>query len=377
MENKKKPEGNSAGAPDGAASSEAPEQKTKLRNYLLSGAFLIALIAVTFYVIFKDNSVRDIWGVLRHVNLSYTLAGVLSMFGFIFFQGVVIGLSAQCVQIKMSLWEMMQYSFVGFFYSGITPSAIGGQPMQFYHMCRDRMSISKATLMLFVANLTYQIVIVVMGLIMFFTKLSFIIQVRRSVIVLFFFGLSVNLFILLIILGVLISENLLRNVLNGFVVFLAKIKIIKNPESAHESVGAYLDEFKSGVELLKENKLRFFLILLATSAHFILYHIIPFFVYRALGFRGYTCFDFIAISAVLYVAINYFPLPGSVGAAESGFVVLFAPYFAKLIMPAMLLSRFINFYTMIVISGVFSAFAQLRKPYDLSDEVHILKRNPR
>jgi len=102
---------------------------------------------------------------------------------------------------------------------------------------------------------------------------------------------------------------------------------------------------------------------------------IPFFVYRAFGFMDYSLFDFVAISAVLYVAINMFPLPGSVGAAESGFVMLFAPFFGKTILPAMLLSRFINFYTMIILSGIFAAFAQLRKPYNLSDKAHEFNKN--
>ncbi len=352
--------------PSNISAAEIPEKKNKRRNYLLSGAFLIVLMSLTFYYIFKDNSINDIWAMLKNAKLSYAIAGVLSMLGFIVFQGIVINLSAQCVKIKLTLWEMMQYSFVSFFYSGITPSAVGGQPMQFYHMSRDKISAPKATLILFVTNLTYQIVIVVLGLFMFIAKYSFVAKVNSTVIILFFLGLSVNLFILLIIVGALLSENLLRKVLNGCVSFLCKIKIIKRPSRARRSIEVYLEEFKSGVELLKKNKGRFYLILLSTSAHFLLYHMIPFFVYRALGFTGYSVFDFVAISAILYVGINMFPLPGSVGAAESGFVILFGPLFGSTILAAMLLTRFINFYTMLLLSGGVSAYAQLRKPYNLS-----------
>jgi len=376
MEGKKMPDESKNGAPSDFAPSETPDkEKSNAKKYLLSGIFLLALMAITFYVIFKDNSIKDIWGVLKHVKLIYASAGILAMLGFFFFQGLVINLSAQCVKIKLTTWEMLQYSFVSFFYSGITPSAIGGQPMQLYHMCRDKMSVSRATLVLFVTNLTYQIVIVVLGLVMFITKYQFVVSVHSTIVVFFFLGLSVNLIILLIIAGALLSENLLRKVLNGFVSLLTKIKIIKKPESALHSIENYLQEFKSGVALLKANKLRFFLILLSTSAHFLLYHMIPFFVYRAFGFMDNSIFDFIAISAILYVAINMFPLPGSVGAAESGFIWLFTPFFGKTILPAMLLSRFINFYTMIILSGIFAGFAQLRKPYDLSAESHELKTN--
>ncbi len=356
---------------DEASSSafETPKKKkNKSSKYLLSGAFLIVMMAVTFYVIFKDTSIYDIWAVLKNVSLPYVGAGILAMIGFIIFQGIVIGLSAECIKTKLTVWEMMQYSFVSFFYSGITPSSVGGQPMQFYHMCRDKMSPSNATLVLFITNMTYQIVILVLGLIMFFAKLKFVTSVSSAVTILFLLGLSVNLFILLVLVGVLFSENLLKKILKGVVSFFSKIKIIKRPEKVLRGIDRYLEEYKSGIELVKTNGKRFFFILLSTIAHFLLYHMIPYFVYRALGFNDYSLFDFVAISAVLYVAVALFPLPGAVGAAESGFVMLFGSIFGSTIMTAMLLSRFINFYTMIIVSGCFSAFAQLRKPYNLSKD---------
>ena len=356
--------------------SETAEEPTKkkgsAKKYVLSGAFLVILMAVTFYVIFKDTSMDEIWGLLKTVRMSYVFAGILAMFGFFIFQGIVIGLSAECQQIKLTTWEMMQYSFVSFFYSGITPSAAGGQPMQFYHMCRDKMSPSKATLVLFITNMAYQIIIVVLGLLTFFLKMSYIASVSGTIIILFFLGLSLNFLILLILLGTMFRENLLRKILNKALSFFSKIKIIKNREKAQVSIDAYLEEFKEGVELIRINGKRFTLILLFTAAHFLLYHLVPFFVYKAFGLSGATLLDLVAISAVLYVALNLFPLPGSMGAAEGGFVIMFGPLFAKAALPAMLLSRFINFYTMVIFSGIFSAYSQLRKPYDLTKE-HELK----
>ncbi|MBP8640621.1 MAG: flippase-like domain-containing protein [Oscillospiraceae bacterium] len=356
---------NHKAASDFASSDETNKKKNKRGKYLLSGAFLVVLIALTFYVIFKDTSIKEIWGLLKNVRMSFVYAGILAMLGFILFQGLVIGLSAQCLKTRLTPWQMLQYSFVSFFYSGITPSSVGGQPMQFYYMCRDRISPSKATLVLFVTNMTYQIVILVLGLIMFFAKLKFILSVNSAIVILFFLGLSVNLAILLILIGVMFSENLLKRILNSIIVFLSKIKIIKKPEKARQSIESYLEEYKSGIALIKANGKRFFFILLSTIAHFVLYHMVPYFVYRAFGFSALSIFDFIAISSVMYIAVALFPLPGAVGAAESGFVVLFGPLFGSSILAAMLLSRFINFYTMMILSGAFSAYSHLRKPYNL------------
>ena len=42
----------------------------------------------------------------------------------------------------------IQYSFIGYFYSDITPSATGGQPAQLYEMCKDGNNASDSTVFL-------------------------------------------------------------------------------------------------------------------------------------------------------------------------------------------------------------------------------------
>ena len=47
-----------------------------------------------------------------------------------------------------TLPRCIQYSFIGFFYSGITPSATGGQPVQLYYMNKDGNRGSDSTVVL-------------------------------------------------------------------------------------------------------------------------------------------------------------------------------------------------------------------------------------
>ncbi len=48
----------------------------------------------------------------------------------------------------VSPFSCIRYSFIGFFYSGITPSATGGQPMQLYYMKKAGIKISDSTVVL-------------------------------------------------------------------------------------------------------------------------------------------------------------------------------------------------------------------------------------
>ncbi|MEG1108534.1 MAG: lysylphosphatidylglycerol synthase transmembrane domain-containing protein [Oscillospiraceae bacterium] len=343
----------------------APPTKGKKRKYALSFLFLVALIGVTFYIIFKDNSLKDIFSLLDHVNLYYIGVGVICMLGYSLLHAIIIGMSANCIGSKMRLREMLQYSLVGFFYSAITPSSTGGQPMQFYYMCRDKLSPSKSTLVMFIANITYQLAIVVFGFFMLIYKWVFVSGISGGVIVFFILGISFNLFILFVLAGVLFSETLMTKLLRSVILLLSKIHIIKNTEKMLGSVEKYISEFKNGVELIRANFLKSLLIFLLTLLQQLLYHLVPYLVYRSFGFNEFSCIDFVAISSILYVSVSFLPLPGAVGASESGFVLLFRQLFGASIMPAMLLSRFINFYIMLILSGVTSFYVQLRRPYDI------------
>lgn len=339
--------------------------KKKKTKYLVSLAFMAVLIAVTFYIIFKERTIEDVFKVLKEVKLPYIGAGVVSMLMSLVVQGLIIGMAAKCIQLRMRMREMLQYSFVGFFYSAITPSSTGGQPMQFFYMVRDGIHISKTTLILFITNITYQLSVVLLGLVMIIYKWDFVAGIDKNLFILFFIGLAVNFFMLLLLVGVMFSERVLSGLLKGGVRLLAKIRIIKNPEKALAGLDKYISEVKAGVAIIKENPKRFVGIACVTLLQLLLYHLVPYFVYKAFGFTEFGWMDFLATSAIVYVSVSFMPLPGSVGASESGFVLILRPLFQASILPGMLLSRFINFYTMLIISAAVSLYVQLRKPYKI------------
>ena len=60
------------------------------------------------------------------------------------------------------------------FFSCITPSASGGQPMQIYFMKKDKLPIPVTTLVLMIVTITYKAVLVVIGIVIwiFWQRLS-------------------------------------------------------------------------------------------------------------------------------------------------------------------------------------------------------------
>ena len=81
---------------------------------------------------------------------------------------------------------------------------------------------------------------------------------------------------------------------------------------------------------------------------------VPYFVYRSFGFHGYSFIQIFTTQLLLTLSVEMLPLPGSVGASESAFLILFGPIFTEdQIYSAILLSRGISFYLMLLLAGLY------------------------
>ena len=104
-----------------------------LQNYLL----FVALIVITFWIIFKDQDLGQLADTLKNSNIWYILLGIATMFGFICMEAFNIGRMLKHIGEKSTFIKNLKYAFVGIFFSAITPAASGGQPMQIYYMHKD------------------------------------------------------------------------------------------------------------------------------------------------------------------------------------------------------------------------------------------------
>ena len=73
-------------------------------------------------------------------------------------ESINIGRTLKALKEKSSFWKNVKYALIGFFFSGITPAASGGQPMQVYYMHKEGISVANSTLALLINLTSMQIV---------------------------------------------------------------------------------------------------------------------------------------------------------------------------------------------------------------------------
>ena len=86
---------------------------------------------------------------------------------------------------------------------------------------------------------------------------------------------------------------------------------------------------------------------------------VTWFVYRAFQMQGTPAVDVVFLQAVISVSVDMLPLPGGMGISATLFLNIFAPVFRQVLLPAMVLSRGLGYYSQLLISALFTVAAQL------------------
>lgn len=338
------------------------EQKTvKWKNSLLCMAGLVLLAGVTCYILLKDHSMGTLWEVLKNADLRFVLLGLFLMVMFVGCEAAVIRLLAGTWGGRVLWKRAMQYSFAGFYFSSITPSSTGGQPMQLYYMVRDGMSAARSSFALLTITAMYQLMALVYGVGMGIAKFSYLIGLPLALRILICFGILANgisvAFILLILLSRPLVERLVFRVirlLNRFPSF--------DGEKAARKAGSMIGEYSQGGAYLRKYPMAAVKTAVLTFCQLTFLYMASYCACLALGFGSVGLVNFIMLQSIVSLAVSAVPLPGAVGVSESGFLAMFGGFLSSSqLLPVMVLSRGISFYGFLVVSGLAVATLHIGK----------------
>lgn len=336
-------------------------KKEKGHAHWGSLVFLLALMGVTGFMLFRDESIHSLLPAIRQVNPWYVALGLLMMFLFVGCESLCKYLTLRALGQKVLFRRCMDYSFVGFYVSSITPSSSGGQPAQMYYMSKDKISLSHSSLTMLVITIVYQAVMLLYGLVMYLLERSFVQESIGSIKYLLLFGVVVNLALIALFVMVIFSRRALERLLEGGLRLLHRLHLVKDVAEKRQAIAHQMAEYARGARYIRQNPALVLRVVAVTVVQMTALYLVPFFVYKAFGLSSFTVLQILAVQSLLTIAVSSLPLPGAVGATESGFMTLFKVFFsANLLMPAMVLSRGISFYAFLLISGIATLAVHLR-----------------
>lgn len=329
-------------------------KKKNIFNFII----LVTVFLITIYCVFKGQDINEIKAYMKNVDVRYLFAGVICVVCFICSESVIIFYLLKKINILVRLRHCFLYSFVGFFFSCITPSASGGQPAQIYFMRKDKIPMSISALILMIVTITYKMVLVVIGAAVLIIRHRRIMIYLNPIIGWCYLGLILNVICVGILLMLVYNSKAIRTVCINVLEFINKIIKIKRKDYYIEKIESSMKQYEDVAVFIQGQTIVLFKVFLMTLFQRTLLFFITYLVFRSFGFKSVSAVKIVTLQAMIVVAVDMLPLPGGMGISEKLFFMVFRPICGrKLILPVMIASRGLSYYTELILSAVMTVAA--------------------
>lgn len=364
--------------------------ENKKKKFKISGKLIFNLIvfAISVYLVIyffaSEDGLIDLLSKPGSFSWGWIFAGFLVYEFNTIIDSVVTLLFIRSKYKNFSFIDALKVSFVGVFFSAITPSSTGGQPMQLYLMAKKNISVGFGSACMTQKFIVYQVVTTVFSVFAVIFKFEFFqsafTNIWSTLFIIFGFGTQVLVTVLFLILS--FCQGLTKKLINLIYRIMKKLKFVKNPEQKVERLKTEVESFHQGNRaLMSEKKLLVSTYLLVCVQVFAILSV-PYFIYIGFGMPEIAVannqvpanlIDFVCIQSFVLFTSNLIPLPGASGGAELAFTMYFGQFFIiggiNKIKPAILLWRFVTYYGSIVVSAPFSYYTRGKKAEDLQLEL--------
>ena len=325
------------------------------RKYIINIALLALIFFLTYRIIFADTEFSDIMTYITSASPAWVALAAISALLFVSFEGFAIQYMLHVMKVKTSVPACLKYTFIGFFFSYITPSSTGGQPAQMYYMKKDGIKVGHSAVIMLLITISYKVSLLAMGAVFLIFKQDLVRTYTGDIKGLLILGFALSGGLVAGLLVLLSKPVAVRDGGIKLVNYLSRKKLMreKKAQHYHDKLNRICDNYTAGAAYIKENPKSILVLFLITTAERLLLMLVTWNVFRAFHLEGAGFWDIIALQVLISVAVEMLPLPGAAGASEGCFLMVFSEIFtADLVKPALLISRGMSFYLVLIVGAV-------------------------
>jgi len=324
-----------------------------MKRKLLNILFFFAVMGLTVYVIYRNHDIGKVFSAICSANKMWLIPAVILAVLFVVCESIMIHDLLHMQGHKVSLRKCISYSFIGYFYSGITPSASGGQPMQLYYMRKDGNGLSDSSVVLLTVAFYSRTVLSVIGIFLLIFFHGMLVSFFQGVFFIYWLGLILNTLIASAILSVMVWPGLVRRIVSVIEKLLVRIHVFKHSQMRLDKIESVMEGYRTAVVFMRQHKGKaVYLFFFTLFQRFTLY-ILTWFVYKSFALSGDNFLNVVLLQAAIYVAVEMLPLPGSQGITELMYHNIFGTIFGSMLTPSMLVVRGLDFYLLMIIGLIY------------------------
>lgn len=329
------------------------------KKIIFNGVFLAVVFALTVYGVFHGEDLSSMMDAIHRADKRWLVPGIALVAFFIWGESIIIWYMMRSSGICLKKRTCFLFSSVGFFFSCITPSASGGQPMQIYYMKKEKISIPVSTVILMIVTITYKLVLVVIGVGIAIFGRGFLHKYLEGILPVFYLGLALNIFCVTFMTILVFHPLLAKAILVKGMKLLERLHLMKKKEGRLKKLEDSMDTYRDTAAYLKTHPRVIVNVIAITFVQRMAMFAVTWFVYKAFSLSGTGFWAVLFLQAVISVSVDMLPLPGGMGISETLFLTIFTPVFGTLLLPGMVLSRGLGYYGELLISALFTIVAQL------------------
>ena len=329
------------------------------KKIIFNGVFLAVVFALTIYGVFHGEDLSSMMDAIHRADKRWLIPGIVLVAFFIWGESIIIWYMMKSSGIQLKKRTCFLFSSVGFFFSCITPSASGGQPMQIYYMKKEKISIPVSTVILMIVTITYKLVLVVIGIGIAIFGRGFLHKYLEGILPVFYLGLALNIFCVTFMTILVFHPLLAKAIMVKGMKLLERLHLVKKKDGRLKKLEDSMDTYRNTAAYLKNNPFVIVKVIGITFIQRMALFAVTWFVYQAFGLHGTGFWEILFLQAVISVSVDMLPLPGGMGISETLFLNIFSPVFGGLLLPGMVLSRGLGYYGELLISAAFTVVAQL------------------
>lgn len=334
----------------------------KKKNYIMSLILFFILIILTYTFVLKDYPYKDLIHAISLCDKKFLLLAGLFSILYLFFTSLFNKRICFLFGKKITWYQALGYKFTELYFSGITPSSLGGQPVEMIEMHKDGIEVQMSGVIILLSTVLYMSTIVILGSICFIFKRDVLFSQGNLFKYTTILGYVTTILVVFMFLTMIYSPKIMEFLVRFVVKLLKFFHMNKIAKGIEEKMNSMLEEYhKLAVFTLKQPQVLgegFVYMMLARLANLS----IPFAIYHAFHLSGYSYFTILALQVGITFGSDFFPFPGGVGINETlNLKANELLYGMSLATPGMVMVRLFNFYGIMVVAFIYYMVFHLKK----------------
>lgn len=351
--------------------------KLKEKNKYLINLFLILSFTVLALWFAMKDHYQEILSLIAGMKWYWLL--VILFWGVLYnvIAGWIVAIFGKHYKKDYRFIDGVINGFVGTFFSGITPSATGGQFAQAYILKKQGIKVSDGASLLWTDFIVYQTTLMIYVSFLYLLRFTHYTDMMGVFFVLILFGYFVNICVIGALWTLALFPRVYVKLSHLAIRLLSRIKVVKNPEKMIQTWTLQLEAFTVQIKAMKHEKKMILKAVAINVLRLTILYVLPFITIKALGIdiSFDLLIDTIAISSFVSMANAFIPIPGASGGTELVFTQLFIPIVGGGVNASsvMILWRFSTYHFVMLVGGLI--FVYVKRKYDLEKTtIHLSDR---